>query len=105
MSSVTTTKNLYTGTEAGKTEALPIANNVRAGIVLPDLFNTVNDHTGRIGNLEANTSVEITDQPTKADLDNFTLPGNAKAGDTAVVRSDETQGNASTRYKLDSNLN
>ncbi len=98
-------KNLKTGVTTSTSEAMPIVNNIQAGIVLPDVFNTVNTNTERITNLEANTSTTLTTQPTKAALDAWTLPSGAKEGDTADVRSDETQGNASTRYKLDSGLN
>lgn len=100
-----TFKNLYTGIESTTAESMPIVSNTTAGIVLPDVFNTINENTNRITNLEANTSADLTTQPTKADLDAWPLPPNAKQGDTANVRADETEGGASTRYKLDSNLN
>ncbi len=95
-----TLKNLYTGAETTTSEAMPIVNNVNAGIVLPDVFNTITQNTQRISNLEETTAVELTNQPTKAALDSYVLPGNAKAGDIGVVQSDETQGGASTRYRL-----
>lgn len=92
--------NLQTGATSVTSEAMPIVSNTNAGIVLPDLFITVNTNTDRITNIEANTSVELTNQPTKADLDNYTIPSTAKAGDMAIVQADETQGGASTRYRL-----
>lgn len=103
-----TFRNLYTGVPSDTVEAIPIVSNTTAGIVLPDLFNTIVQNTQRITNLEQSSGAggnrRLGVFSTKSDLDNFTLPADAKAGDTAVVTNDETHSNYATEYGLSSTL-
>lgn len=101
-------RNLMTQIETSTVEAMPIVSNITAGIVLPDVFNTINQNTQRITNLEqssgagGNRRLGVFD--TKAALDAYVLPSDAKAGDTAVVTNDETHSGYATEYGLNSSL-
>lgn len=111
---VTTRKNIYTGTENTTSEAMPIVSNTAAGIVLPDLFNTVNNNTDRISTLEQAPSGSrrlgifdnktTKEQTTNTTLDEFVIPADAKEHDTAIVRRDETHQFYKTEYELNASL-
>jgi hypothetical protein len=112
------TGNTYNATETGVSQTLqnrsiqngvgtpavvqlPVANELAAGVMPASAFEQIQQNTQDITRLKSQTGgVRLGSFATKAALDAFTLPDGAKAGDNAIVRDDETQGDVTTSYAL-----
>jgi hypothetical protein len=80
---------------------LPVATENAAGVMPAASFSQIQANTQDIARLKSQTGgVRLGSFATKADLDAFVLPDGAKAGDNAIVRDDETQGDVTTSYAL-----
>jgi len=80
--------------------SLPLASDTAAGLMSKEDKSALEEVVADIQGLQESGGKWLGSFTTKAALDAFTLPGNAAAGDIATVEEDETQGGATTQYRL-----
>lgn len=78
----------------------PMVTNEQAGAMPASAFTQIQQNTSDIASIKAGGGKRWPSQPTKAALDSYGVPSGGSQNDVITVRTDETQGGATTQYVL-----